>query len=397
MSDFSTNFLSTFFKSRKTVSRGLVLILLIFFNFFYSQKQKVPSSSPPSGYKVSNGNFDFTIPSVFSESPVTDDFDKGFKPFFEANRMSMPKQLYLLANNNSDMMLIMFKGTKLDSNFGKNENISTDQLNAMIADFRPLAKGTLEYYKINDLQTIKNSYTVGSVKTTIYYIYDYDQLLVTIIASAGNLPEWNSMEEKILKSFKRKKFLSNQNSYKFFDLKVLVDKSTEFSYGKDAVSQMGDLFKGLDEIAKKAQITEHINSNQLSNSANIYSKGVRGLLIMAKDLDFPHRNNELIGDDQSIEILKEMIDDIVDKEVPQNIEIIKSGKAKKYISPNGLCYVIKEVVAKKTDLLNQKISFDTSVFINLFHNNRWYTISGSYKDEKEKTFILETINNIDLE
>lgn len=182
----------------------------------------------------------------------------------------------------------------------------------------------------------------------------------------------------------------------FFDLKFYLDKNTEFSYGKDAVNEMSDLFSGMDKLAEKAGITEHINSKQLSNSASIFLKNVGGLMIFAKNIDFGIKNSEMLNNPIEIEDAKKIVDEMIDKDVPKNIDIIKSNKAEKYISKNGVCFIIKEVTAKKTDLLNGKIKYDNSLFIELFHRNKWYSIVASYQNEKEKTFIYQIINDIEV-
>ena len=43
-----------------------------------------------------------------------------------------------------------------------------------------------------------------------------------------------------------------------------------------------------------------------------------------------------------------------------------------------------------------KIIFDNSLFIELFHRNKWYSIVGSYQNEQEKSFIYQIINDIEV-
>ena len=119
-------------------------------------------------------------------------------------------------------------------------------------------------------------------------------------------------------------------------------------------------------------------------------------MIFAKNIDFGIKNSEMLNNPIEIEDAKKIVDEMIDKDVPKNIDIIKSNKAEKYISKNGVCFIIKEVTAKKTDLLNGKIKYDNSLFIELFHRNKWYSIVGSYQNEKEKTFIYQIINDIEV-
>lgn len=396
---FSVCKIVLFSNKRNIIKFVLFLGLLLLHNLCYSQ-QKTPTYAPPppaSYYAVSNGNYDFVIPYGFTRYDVTKDISDAFKPLFDVYNMPMPKNLYMLPKSDSNVILVMFGKTKLDYNVGKNENLTKEQMESMIAELSPYAKkGNLEYYKMNDVNAIKHTYLSGSMQVTMYYVYDLDELLITLVSSAGDLKEWNLKEVKIMNSFKRKQILNSRKSYNFFNILVELDNNTSFSYGKDAVTQMSEIFKGFDDLAKKANIDEHINSDKLSKSATIYNASIGSLMIFAKDLEFPFKNSEMINDDESIVILKNMLDDDVENEIPKNIDVIKSKKAEKYLSPNGVLYIIKEVVAKKTNLVNHKISFDTSVFINLLHSNKLYTIHGSYKDDKEKQFIYETIDNINL-
>jgi hypothetical protein len=176
---------------------------------------------------------------------------------------------------------------------------------------------------------------VNSVRTTMYYLYDLDEMLFFFIAYAGNISVWEKIEQKILSSFERKKSNSKNISYDFFDLKFYLDKNTEFSYGKDAVNEMSDLFSGMDKLAEKAGITEHINSKQLSNSASIFLKNVGGLMIFAKNIDFGIKNSEMLNNPIEIEDAKKIVDEMIDKDVPKNIDIkIKNNKLNIYNNNN---------------------------------------------------------------
>ena len=119
-------------------------------------------------------------------------------------------------------------------------------------------------------------------------------------------------------------------------------------------------------------------------------------MIFAKNIDSGIKNSEMLNNPIEIEDAKKFVDEIIDNDIPRNIDIIKSNKAEKYISKNGVCFIIKEVTVKKTDLLDGKIIFDNSLFIELFHRNKWYSIVGSYQNEQEKSFIYQIINDIEV-
>lgn len=380
--------------------KTLLFPFLLFFNFFICQQTKTTVYTPPPpspGFYLSNGNINFSIPSNFNRTDVTGDIYNNFKPLFSKLELPMPKHLYLLPKSNSDIMMFMFTSGKADYNLGKNENLSKEQMDLILSEMRTTTTtGNLENIKINGLNLIKHSKIIDSLRTTMYYIFDFDDILFFWAASKGDLDNWLKVEQKITMSFERTKVNSNKNAYGFFDLTMYVDKDTEFSYGKDAISEMPNVFNELDKIAESAGIKDHINTKQLLNTANIYSKNNGGVMIVAKDIEYSIENTELLNDPSEIEVAKKLVDDFIDNDIPKYIEIIKSNKADKYISKNGLCFIIKEVTAKKSDLLNGKVKFDNSIFIELFHKNKWYSIVGSYQNEKEKAFIYQIINGIEL-
>lgn len=380
--------------------KTLLFPFVLFFNFFICQQTKTPFYTPPPpppSYYLNNGNINFTIPSNYIKAEVKGEIYDSFSPLFNLYELPMPKDLYVLPRNNSDLIMIMFTKNKTDYNLGKNENLSKQQMDLMLNEIKSLTnKGTLETFKINGINIIKHSYTVNSLRTSMYYIFDFDDMLFFLTALSGDIESWSKSEQKILNSFVRKKTDTDKISHDFFELIFNIDKNTEFSYGRDAVNEKPDVFRDLDKLAENAGIKEHINSKQLSKTANIYSKNIGGVMIVAKDIEYSIHNSELLNDATEVAAAKKLIDDFIDNDIPTNIDIIKSNKAEKYISKNGLCFIIKEVTAKKTDLLSGKVKFDNSMFIELFHKNKWYSIVGSYQSEKEKTFIYQIINSIEL-
>ena len=380
--------------------KTLLLSFLFLFNLFICQQKQVPSYTPPlphPNYYLNNGNINLTIPKEFIKTPVKGEIYDSFSPMFKLHELPMPTDLYALQRSNSDAILFMFTKTNTDYNIGLNENLSKEHMDLILDELKPLGnKGTMESIKMNGFNIIKHSYTVNSLRTTMYYLYDLDEMLFFFTVYAGNISAWEKVEQKILSSFERKKSNSKNISYYFFDLKFYLDQNAEFTYGKDAVNKMSDLFSGMDKLAEKAGIKEHINSKQLSNSARIFLKNVGGIMIFAKNIDSGIKNSEMLNNPIEIEDAKKFVDEIIDNDVPRNIDIIKSNKAEKYISKNGVCFIIKEVTVKKTDLLDGKIIFDNSLFIELFHRNKWYSIVGSYQNEQEKSFIYQIINDIEV-
>src|SRR5690606_27777787 len=103
----------------------------------------------------------------------------------------------------------------------------------------------------------------------------------------------------------------------------------------------------------------HIGSSLLQNAARVNSN-IGGLMVVVNDFDFPLKNKDLVSNHTIFEKLIKEVNEGVDKGIPPNVDIIESRKASKYISPMGVYFVQKEVVAKKTNMPTNKVSFDTT-------------------------------------
>lgn len=373
------------------------LFLLFFINLFYGQDKKLYTNPNTANYNLSNGDINLIIPNNFTKKEFKDEIFDNFNPLFKTLNLPIPNDLFLLQKSKYDVLFFMFTKGNSDYSLGKNENLSKDQIDLIFSNLNSkITKGNLENIKINGLNLIRHSYTANSLRITMYYMYDYNNILFFMSAAKGDLDNSLIIEQKILESFKRKQIITNKDSYEFFNLTINLDKNTEFLYGKESINKMPNLFNEIDKIAESAGISKYINSNLLANSANIYSKNNGSLMITANEIDLSINNSELLKNSEEIENAKKIVDDLVDKNVPKNIDIIKSNKAFKYESKNGICYIIKEVVAKKTNMINSNVYFDTSMFIELFHKDKMFTIVCSYKDTNEKKFIYEVINNIEI-
>lgn len=107
-------------------------------------------------------------------------------------------------------------------------------------------------------------------------------------------------------------------------------------------------------------------------------------------------NRKLTNHTEVIEEAKKMLDNEIVKDLPKNIEILENNKSVRFISSNGVCYIIKDLKIKKTDIFTKNTKINNSIFINLFHKNKFYRFVGSYKDNIEKKYIYDIINNVTL-
>lgn len=379
--------------------KRIFLFFLFVAGYLSSQQGKVSQYTPPPppDYKLNNGGIEFLIPYDFKKTDVVGEIYDNLKPAFDAVGVPISKHLYYLPKSASDLGIVMFSNATTDYNLGENENLSEQAVEIIIQEMRQNGfKGILEYKKINNFNVVKHSIINGSLKTILYYLYDSNKVLLFLSVSAGTVENWVSIEERILRSFKRQKAISNFNLYPFFDLKFKLNNQVEFFYSANGVDDNIDIFKKLDELAKDLELENFINSDKLKKSATINLKGVGGLMVFASDLDSTIDNSEIVFDKVGIEEVKRLLDDKIDKEIPTNINILKSSKADIYLSPTKVCFFIKEVIAKKTDIVTQKIKYDTSVFVQLYHKDRLYTINASYQNDVQKKFIYDVFNSIEL-
>lgn len=108
-------------------------------------------------------------------------------------------------------------------------------------------------------------------------------------------------------------------------------------------------------------------------------------------------NRNLKNHTEVIEKAKKMLDNEIAEDLPKNIEILENNKSVRFISTNGVCYIIKDLKIKTTDIFTKNTKINNSIFINLFHKNKIYRFVGSYKDNIEKKYIYIIINNVTLQ
>lgn len=101
-------------------------------------------------------------------------------------------------------MLLFSKG-KSDYNLGRNENLNKEEMGLLISEMKKnIQKGTLENIQINKFNLIRHFLTTESINTTMYYMYDYDDILFYLFSSVGSNNEWKRVEDEILQSIERK-------------------------------------------------------------------------------------------------------------------------------------------------------------------------------------------------
>lgn len=307
------------------------------------------------------GNFNLILDENFQEKKLYGNDLEDAKNIFKPTGFPPPNKTYLNIKSNKDYFSCMAICNNLGHNYGKNEDFDSFKTQELIEILKVgIVAGNLSIIKINNFNIIKHSIISNEYNQRVcyYYIFDYDKMINIFISYPINSTKWESIENSILKTIKRKSTLSNiyslnkednQEIKEIFKSSLLMDTLTIEQHLKfwQIIDKYGGNPDNIEQLGKKEKIYSFLEEVGLPYQKAFYEDA---LISLKKGQVF-----------QSLK-RKELEEKLTEERIIKNKKLLENISKGKTIPYNGENIIINEEIIE--NILN---NIDSS--ISIFKNN----------------------------